>query len=62
MVPAWDGTAHRRYLSMGCRAGHLGSIVAKVPADSGVGQTRAAAARLGPESAGWLQALAGTGP
>jgi RNA polymerase sigma-70 factor (ECF subfamily) len=31
-----------------------------VPADSGVGQTPAAAARLDPESAGWLRALAGT--
>jgi hypothetical protein len=33
-----------------------------VPADSGVGQARAAAARLDPESAEWLRALAGTGP
>ena len=32
-----------------------------VPADSGVGQTPAAAARLDPESAEWLQALSGTG-
>ena len=42
-------------------AGHLGSIVGMVPADSGVGQTPAAAARLDPESAEWLQALSGTG-
>jgi RNA polymerase sigma-70 factor, ECF subfamily len=32
-----------------------------VPEDSGVGQTPAAAARLDPESAEWLQALSGTG-
>jgi len=31
-------------------------------ADSGVGQTRAAAARLDAESAEWLRALAGSGP
>jgi len=46
---------------MGCRAGHLGSIVAMVPADSGAGQPPPAAARLDPESAEWLRALAGTG-
>jgi RNA polymerase sigma-70 factor, ECF subfamily len=40
----------------------MGSIVLMVPADSGLGQPRSAAARLDPESAGWLQALAGTGP
>jgi RNA polymerase sigma-70 factor, ECF subfamily len=40
----------------------VGSIVAMVPADSGVEQTSAAAPRLDPESAGWLRALAGTGP
>ena len=61
MAPAWDGKADRRCPSMGCRAGQLGSIVAMVPADSGVGQTPAAAARLDPESAEWLQALSGTG-
>ena len=33
-----------------------------VPADSGAGQPPAAAARLDPESAEWLRALAGTGP
>ena len=55
-------TAHRRRLHGGCRAGHLGSIAAMVPADSGAGQPPAAAARLDPESAEWLRALAGTGP
>ena len=40
----------------------MGSIVAMVPADSGVGETPAAADRLDPESADWLRALAGTGP
>lgn len=40
----------------------MGSIVLMVPADSGLGQPRSAAARLDPESAGWLRALAGTGP
>ena len=40
----------------------MGSIVAMVPADSGVEQPASAAARLDPESAGWLQALADTGP
>jgi RNA polymerase sigma-70 factor, ECF subfamily len=33
-----------------------------VPADAGVGGTRAAAARLDPESAEWLRLLAATGP
>ena len=40
----------------------MGSIVAMVPADSGVEQTSAAVPRLDPESAGWLRVLAGTGP
>src|SRR5258708_271576 len=40
----------------------MGSIVLMVPADSGMGQPQSAAARLDPESAGWVQALAGTGP
>jgi len=40
----------------------VGSIVAMVPADSGVEQTSGAAPRLDPESAGWLRVLAGTGP
>ena len=39
----------------------MGSIMAMVPADSRVGETPAAAARLDPQSAEWLQALAGTG-
>jgi RNA polymerase sigma-70 factor (ECF subfamily) len=42
--------------------GHLGNIVVMVPADAEVGGTRAAAARLDPESAEWLRVLAGTGP
>ena len=42
--------------------GHRGSIVVMVPADAGVGGTRAAAARLDPESAEWLRVLAGAGP
>src|SRR2546429_4854552 len=33
-----------------------------VPADSGVEQSPAAMPRLDPDSAGWLQMLAGTGP
>src|SRR5439155_1415813 len=33
-----------------------------VPADSGVEQPSAAVPRLDPDSAGWLQMLAGTGP
>ena len=41
--------------------GHLGTIVVMVPADAGVGGTRAAA-RLDPESAEWLRVLAGTDP
>ena len=40
----------------------MGSIVAMVPADSGVEQPPAAMPRLDPDSAGWLQMLAGTGP
>jgi RNA polymerase sigma-70 factor (ECF subfamily) len=36
--------------------------VAMVPADSGVGETPAVVARLDPESAEWLRALASTGP
>jgi hypothetical protein len=40
----------------------VGSIVAMVPADSGVEQPSAAVPRLDPDSAGWLQVLAGTGP
>ena len=40
---------------------HLGTIVVMVPADAGVGGTRATAARLDPESAEWLRLLAGTG-
>ena len=40
----------------------MGSIVAMVPADSGVEQPSAAVARLDPDSAGWLRMLAGTGP
>ena len=40
----------------------MGSIVAMVPADSGVEQSPAAMPRLDPDSAGWLQMLAGTGP
>ena len=40
----------------------MGSIVAMVPADSGVEQTSGAVPRLDPESAGWLRVLAGTGP
>src|SRR5690349_21815484 len=39
----------------------MGSIMAMVPADSRVGETPAAAARLDPQSVEWLQALAGTG-
>ena len=40
----------------------MSSIVAMVPADSGVGKTPAVVARLDPESAEWLRALMGTGP
>jgi RNA polymerase sigma-70 factor (ECF subfamily) len=40
----------------------VGSIVAMVPADSGVEQPPAAMPRLDPDSAGWLRMLAGTGP
>jgi RNA polymerase sigma-70 factor (ECF subfamily) len=40
----------------------VGSIVAMVPADPGVEQPPAAMPRLDPDSAGWLQMLAGTGP
>ena len=40
----------------------MDSIVAMVPADSGVEQPPAAMPRLDPDSAGWLQMLAGTGP
>src|SRR6266436_6180475 len=39
----------------------MGSIMTVVPADSRVGETPAVAARLDPQSAEWLQALAGTG-
>jgi RNA polymerase sigma-70 factor (ECF subfamily) len=39
----------------------MGSIMTMIPADSRVGETPAAAARLDPQSAEWLQALAGTG-
>ena len=39
----------------------MGSIMTMVPADSRVGETPAVAARLDPQSAEWLQALAGTG-
>jgi len=39
----------------------MGSIVAMVSADPGVGETRAAAARLDPQSAEWLRALTATG-
>src|SRR5262249_8899000 len=64
--PGWcrrgTGTAHAGACLWDAGPGHLGSLVAMVSADSGVGQTRAAAARLDPESAEWLQALAGTGP
>jgi RNA polymerase sigma-70 factor (ECF subfamily) len=42
--------------------GHLGKIVVMVPADAGVGETPAAAARFDPESAEWLRVLAGAGP
>ena len=38
--------------------GHLGKIVVMVPADAGVGETPAAAARIDPESAEWLRVLA----
>jgi len=41
--------------------GRMGSIVAMVSADPGVGETRAAAARLDPQSAEWLRALTATG-
>ena len=41
---------------------HLGSIVVMVPADSGAGGTGDVAARCDPESAEWLEELAGTGP
>ena len=40
----------------------LGSIVVMASADSGMGETPAAAARPDAESAGWLQALGGAGP
>ena len=40
----------------------VGSIVAMVPADSGVEQPSAVVPRLDPDSAGWLQMLAGAGP
>ena len=40
----------------------LGSIVVMVPADSGVGESPAAAARLDADSSGWLQALGCAGP
>jgi hypothetical protein len=40
----------------------VGSIVAMVPADSGVEQTAGTVPRLDPDSAGWLRMLAGTGP
>jgi RNA polymerase sigma-70 factor (ECF subfamily) len=40
----------------------MGSIVAMVPADSGVEQPPTAMPRLDPDSAEWLQMLAGTGP
>lgn len=40
----------------------VGSIVAMVPADSGVEQPFAVMPRLDPDSAGWLRMLAGTGP
>lgn len=39
----------------------MGTIMVMVPADSGVGEMPAAAARLDPQSAEWLTALAGTG-
>jgi RNA polymerase sigma-70 factor, ECF subfamily len=39
----------------------MGSIVAMVSADPGVGETPAAAARLDPQSAEWLRALTATG-
>src|SRR5689334_21229130 len=39
----------------------MGSIMTMVPADSRVGETPAVAARLDPQSAEWLQALAGAG-
>jgi RNA polymerase sigma-70 factor (ECF subfamily) len=42
--------------------GPTGSIVAMVPADSGVGENPAAVARLDRESAEWLRALASAGP
>src|SRR5260370_36047804 len=40
---------------------HLGSMVGMVPADPGVGGTPAAA-RLDPESAGWLRGLGEASP
>jgi RNA polymerase sigma-70 factor (ECF subfamily) len=40
----------------------MGSIVAMVPAESGVEQTPAAVPRADPDSARWLRMLAGTGP
>jgi RNA polymerase sigma-70 factor (ECF subfamily) len=42
--------------------GALGSIVVMVPADSGVGESPAAAARFDADSSGWLQALGCAGP
>jgi RNA polymerase sigma-70 factor (ECF subfamily) len=41
---------------------HVGSIVAMVPANPGVGPHPVAAARLDPGSAEWLRVLGGTGP
>jgi RNA polymerase sigma-70 factor, ECF subfamily len=52
-------TARRGQLRQ--RLWRLGTIVVMVPADAGVGWTRAAA-RLDPQSAEWLRALAGAGP
>src|SRR6201994_90451 len=55
----------RSYIGVACEDDggvDMDSIVAMVPADSGVEQSPAAMPRLDPDSAGWLQMLAGTGP
>src|SRR5262249_10093913 len=50
-----EGTAHRRYLSTGAGPGIWVASWPWSRPTPGRGQTRAAAARLDPESAGWLR-------
>src|SRR5260370_650461 len=60
--PARQRGGFHRCLPQRCRMVRLGSIVVMVPADSGAGESPAAAARLDADSSGWLQALGCAGP